>query len=225
MARLARVVIPCYPHHITQRGVRSMNIFTNDADRIAYLKTLKKLGENSGVTFLAYCLMRNHVHLIAIPESEQSLAKGIGEAHKHYTRMFNFRAGAKGYLFQGRFFSCPLDNRHAFAAIAYVERNPVRAGLVKHAWDYPWSSAGFHTGHSTEDMLVSKSDLLAEISNWKDFLMTEPAESEILRKTVRSGRPCGGENFVKTAEKLTRRILHPLPAGRPFKIISVMSPD
>ena len=78
----------------------------------------------SGVTFWAYCLMDNHVHLIAVPEKEDSLAKGIGEAHRKYTRMINFREGWKGYLWQGRFISYPLDERYLYAAVRYVERNP-----------------------------------------------------------------------------------------------------
>jgi len=81
--------------------------------------------------------MTNHVHFVVVPHNESSLAKGFGEAHKRYTRMKNFSEGVRGYLFQGRFGSCVLDERHLLAAVRYVERNPVTAGIVKNAWEYP----------------------------------------------------------------------------------------
>ena len=87
MARLARVVLPGYPHHITQRGVRSMTIFFSHEDRKEYLRLQKKQGDRFGVKFIAYCLMTNHIHLVAIPEDEDGLSRAIGEAHRLYTRM------------------------------------------------------------------------------------------------------------------------------------------
>ena len=86
MARMARVVLPTFPHHITQRGVRSMPIFFSDEDREEYLRLQKEQGDRFGVRFISYCLMTNHVHLIAIPDDETSLSRGIGEAHRLYTR-------------------------------------------------------------------------------------------------------------------------------------------
>src|SRR3989339_335013 len=117
MPRLARIVISEQPHHIVQRGVRSMTVFTSDADREYYLKLLKQNSDKYGLTFLAYCLMNNHMHFVAVPLHQDSLANAIGETHKKYTRRFNLRSGSRGYLFQGRFFSCPLDNKHTYAAI------------------------------------------------------------------------------------------------------------
>lgn len=143
---MARVVIPGLPHHITQRGVRRMNVFFSDEDRTEYLKHLAEQGERFGVTYLAWCLMTNHAHLIAIPEEEQSLARGIGEAHRKYTRYVNFREGWRGYLFQGRFHSFPLEAAYLLAALRYVLRNPVRAGIARRPWDYPWSSAKWFVG-------------------------------------------------------------------------------
>jgi REP-associated tyrosine transposase len=136
MARFARLVVPGYPHHVTQRGVRSVDIFTNDEDRLAYLDFMKEEAQRFGITFMAWCLMTNHVHLVAIPEAEDSLARGIGEAHRRYTRLKNFSEGVRGYLFQGRFGSCVLDQRHLLAAGRYVERNPIDAGMVQRATDY-----------------------------------------------------------------------------------------
>ena len=125
MARIARVVLPGIPHRVVQRGVRSQRLFFGDPDRGEYLRLLAEQGRRHGLLYVAWCLMPNHVHLIVIPETETSLAKGIGEAHKAYTRRINFRQATRGYLFQGRFASCPLDERHLFAAVRYILRNPV----------------------------------------------------------------------------------------------------
>ena len=97
MPRLSRLVVPDYPHHITQRSVRSMDIFADDQDRLNYLQFMAEESNRFGVTFLGWCLMTNHVHLIALPESEESLAQAFGEAHRSYTRMKNFPAGVRGY--------------------------------------------------------------------------------------------------------------------------------
>lgn len=217
MARMARAVLPGFPHHITQRGVRSMPVFFSDADREEYLRLQKEQGERFGVKFISYCLMTNHIHLIAIPEDETGLSRAIGEAHRLYTRRINFREKVRGYLFQGRFFSCPLDNTYLLAAVRYVERNPVRAKMVKHAWDYKWSSAAYHTGKSKSDMLVTEAGLLKEIDDWPKFLSESDMELEELRKQTRTGRPLGTAVFLQKAEELTQRILRPRKAGRPSK--------
>ncbi|NTV42523.1 MAG: transposase, partial [Syntrophobacteraceae bacterium] len=134
MARISRIVVPYYPHHVTQRGVRSITVFHTDNDRHRYLEFLSSEIDRFGVNILAWCLMTNHVHFIAVPHSETALARAFGEAHRRYTRMKNFEEGVRGYLFQGRFNSVVLDERHLMAAARYVEMNPVRAGMVSHAW-------------------------------------------------------------------------------------------
>ena len=136
MARLARVVIPGIPHHITQRGNRRQQVFFQEDDYDAYLELMTDWCRKSGVEVWAYCLMPNHVHLIALPQSEDSLAKGIGEAHRRYTRMINFREKWRGYLWQGRFASFPMDERYLLVAARYIELNPVRAGLADRPEDY-----------------------------------------------------------------------------------------
>lgn len=216
MARMKRIVVPGYPHHIVQRGVRSMDIFSKDDDRKEYLHLLKQQGVRFGVRFISYCLMTNHVHLIAIPEKTDSLAHAIGEAHRRYTRMINFRDNVRGYLFQGRFFSCPVcTGEYLFAAVRYVERNPVRAKLVKQAWKYPWSSAAFHSGVIEHDYLVTESSLLFEITDWKQFLRTKSDYTDQLREKSRTGRPFGPDSFFSTVEKITGRDARPKPPGRP----------
>ena len=146
MARLARVVVPELPHHVTQRGNRRQQTFFCDDDYRRYLDLMRQWCTQYQVQIWAYCLMPNHVHLILVPPSEDGLARAVGEAHRRYTRHVNFREGWRGHLWQGRFASFVMDEAYLLAATRYVERNPVRARLVDRAADWPWSSAGVHTG-------------------------------------------------------------------------------
>ncbi len=118
--------------------------------------------------------MTNHIHLLAIPEKADSLAKAVGEAHRRYTRMINFRSNVRGFLFQGRFSSCPVyTDIYLLAAVRYIEQNPVKAGMTKYPWNYKWSSAGFHCGVVSYDPLVKDSSLLSSANNWREFLSSE----------------------------------------------------
>lgn len=210
MPRISRIVAANYPHHITQRGVRSIAIFHSDHDRNQYLQFIREESVRCEIEILAWCLMTNHVHFIAVPHTKTSLALGFGEAHKRYTRMKNFRDNVRGYLFQGRFGSCVLDERHLLAAVRYVENNPVVAGMAKHAWEYQWSSAAYHVGDIKIDILVKSRDLYGLIKDWRNYL-DEQAEGlddvHNVRKATRTGRPAGDYDFVKKIEKLTGRLL------------------
>jgi len=217
MPRLSRVVIPGCAHHVTQRGVRSQPVFGDDSDRQLYLRLLIGEGEKQGVRFLAWCLMANHVHFIVVPRNCDSLAETFGEAHRKYTWRINRREDVRGYLFQGRFFSCPLDEPHGVAAIRYVERNPVRANLVEQAWEYPWSSAAFHTGERLHDPLVAERSAMGSAEEWRDWLRTDPEDVSRLRKATRSGRPCGDDQFMVRAQEVTGLDLRDKRMGRPFK--------
>ena len=146
MARLARVVVPGLPHHVTQRGNRRQQTFFGDQDYQAYKDLAATFAAKAGVAVWAYCLMPNHVHLILVPETREGLHQALGETHRRYTRRINFREGWRGYLWQGRFASFPLDEAHLHAAGRYVELNPLRAGLVEKAEDWPWSSAARPSG-------------------------------------------------------------------------------
>ena len=136
MARIKRIVIPNIPHHVTQRGVRSMNIFLKDEDYEYYKKLLLEQCSIYELKVVSYCLMTNHVHLIVIPKNKESLSKAIGETHRLYTRKINFEQKVKGHLFQERFYSTPLDEEHFLHALRYVEQNPVKAYMLKYPWDY-----------------------------------------------------------------------------------------
>jgi len=218
MARLARVVVPGYPHHITQRGNRRLPTFFSDADYEAYRDLMAAHCAACGVKVWAWCLMPNHVHLVVVPSTAESLAAAIGEAHRRYTRRVNFREGWRGHLWQERFFSCVLDGRHALAAVRYVERNPVRARLVRRAWEWPWSSAAGHV-NGRGDGLACSNRLTEEVLNWRRFLM-EADEEEVLdrlRRHGRTGRPLGEAGFVRRLERRLGRRLRPRPPGRPSK--------
>lgn len=218
MARIARVIVPGCPHHITQRGNRRQTTFFCEDDYKTYIALMSEWSKKYNVEVWAYCLMPNHVHMIAVPESEEGLRASIGEAHRRYTRHINFREGWRGHLWQGRFASFPMDERYLLAAARYVELNPVRAMIEREPWEYPWSSARAHiTG--VDDGLVKVTPLLEMVKDWKEFLLSGLCEEELeeLRRHERSGRPLGSEAFVKELETETGRILHKQRPGRKRK--------
>ena len=153
MGRLRRVVVPGLPHHVTQRGVRRSATFSDARDRCIYLELLSEASRLFGLAVRSYVLMTNHIHLIAVPEHEDSLGKTMRDTHGPYASYFNRRYGFCGHLWQARFYSSPMDDGHFWEAVRYVENNPVRAGIVERAEDYPWSSAAAHCG-LREDLLL-----------------------------------------------------------------------
>ena len=215
MARIARVVAPGMPHHVTQRGNRRLQTFFGDEDYQAYLELMSEWCAKYKVQVWAYCLMPNHVHLIAVPETKDGLNLAIGEAHRRYTRRVNFREGWRGHLWQGRFSSFILDQNHLLAGTRYVELNPVRAGMVKNPQAWRWSSADAHAQRK-DDILVRTRPLLAMIkSPWKKFLSVGIQESEmdLFRKHERTGRPIGDDAFIDRLERLLDRPLKPKKPG------------
>jgi len=219
MARLARVVVPGVPHHVTQRGNRRQQTFFGEADYWAYLELMTEWSGKHRLRIWSYCLMPNHVHLIIVPPSEEALCRGVGEAHRRYTRRVNFREGWRGHLWQGRFASFAMDEPYLMAAARYVERNPVRAGLASRAEDWPWSSAAAHVrGHG--DRLAESQWLVARVGDrWGEYL-EQRDEEEIgrrLRRCENTGRPLGEEPFLKRLGRLLGRNLLPGKGGRPKK--------
>ncbi|MGE5545099.1 MAG: transposase [Bacillota bacterium] len=214
MARLARVVAPGLPHHITQRGNRRQLTFLREEDYKTYLYLMADWCSKHKVDIWAYCLMPNHVHLIAVPPSKEDLTKAIGEAHRRYTCQVNSREGWKGHLWQGRFYSFPLAESHLYAVARYIELNPVRAGLTEVPWHYPWSSAHAHlTGQ--DDMLVKVGPLLEMFGDWQAYLAQglSETEAEIIRRHERTGRPLGDENFLASLEQTLGQELKPRKRG------------
>lgn len=219
MARLARAVAPGVAHHVTQRGNRRLPTFFSDGDYQAYIELMAHWCEKRGVAIWGYCLMPNHVHLIAVPETEESLRLAIGEAHRRYSRMINIREGWRGHLWQGRFSSYIMDGGYLMACARYVEMNPVRAGLVASPEDWPWSSARAHLA-GVDDELADASTLLEMAhSGWRDFLNLPTLKSDIglMKKHERTGRPLGSQDFITGIEASLGRRLRPKNAGRPRK--------
>lgn len=218
MARIARVIAPGISHHITQRGNRRQLTFFCDEDYLAYIDLMAEWCGKCHVEIWAWCLMPNHVHLIAVPESEIGLARAIGEAHRRYTRRINFREGWRGHLWQERFASFPMDESYLLAAARYVEMNPVAAGLVANPGDYLWSSARAHIA-GQDDRLTKIEPLLSIIPDWNEFLsLSTEEELEVLHKHERSGRPLGQVPFVERLEGDLERHLSPQKRGPKPKI-------
>lgn len=219
MPRIARIVLPGYPHHITQRGNNRQDTFFTDDDRRAYLAILRSQAKRYGLTLLGYCLMTNHVHLVVIPQGPDSLNKAIGRTHWIYSQAINRWHGRSGHLWQSRFYSCALDDAHLIAAMAYLERNPVRAGLARVAWKYPWSSAEAHLNLKDPQGLISldRWRVVSAHLNWRQVLerKEEAAEISRLRIHTRRGRPLAGDRFLSKLETALGRRLRPLPRGRP----------
>jgi putative transposase len=220
MARLARLVVPRLPHHVTQRGNRRQQTFFHDEDYAAYVELMAEWCGQRGVEVWAYCLMPNHVHLIAVPRSQHGLRRAIGEAHRRYTRRINFREKWRGYLWQGRFASFVIDEPYLLAAARYVELNPVRAGLVADAGQWPFSSARAHLS-GRDDRLVKVGAMLAMVNDWRALLDSALGEQELqdLRDHVRTGHPPGSPTFVERLEQAASRVLRPRKPGRPAKLL------
>ena len=146
--RPRRFVLPGFPHHTTQRGNYRQEVFLRDEDRRLYLDLLREFSRHHNVAIQAYCLMSNHVHLIAVPREPHSLSRLLQRVHSEYARALHLRLRRVGHLWQARFASVPLDESHFWAAMVYVEQNPVRAHMVEHPWDWSWSSARAHLENS-----------------------------------------------------------------------------
>lgn len=223
MPRAARIVIPGIPHHITQRGNRRQDVFFKDENRETYLGWLSSYCAAQKIEILTYCLMTNHIHLVAIPQTQDGLWRALGPLQTRYAQALNRLYGWSGHIWQGRYFSSPLDELHMWAAIRYVERNPVRAGLVAKAEDYRWSGAAAHCG-LREDPVLTRNPLLLEMIeagplDWSGWLAESEDEEKLslLRQNVQRGLPCGSKRFVSKLEKRTGRTLRFRPAHRPKK--------
>ena len=208
MPRFARLVVPRYPHHVTQRGSRRQLTFFNDDDYSAYLDLLADQLPQANTVVLAYCLMPNHVHLILVPHNKDSLATLLRRTHARYARRVNQMHDWQGHLWQERFHSFVMDEEHLLAAARYVELNPVRAGLCQRADEWPWSSVHFHL-HRCADRLISGCGMLSYVDNWQDYLDQSLSDSRLddLRRHSRNGRPAGSQLFIKELEALSGRRL------------------
>ena len=172
MARIARVIVPNYPHHIVQRGNRKQDVFFQEDDYHYYLELLAYWCKEEGIEIGNYCLMINSVHLMVTPRVGSNLSRAIGETHRRYTQHINLREGWRGYLWQGRFSSFPMDTSYRLPAAAYVELNPVAAGIVQMPWDYRWSSVHAYLS-GVSDGIVTLEPLRSRKKDWKAFLESQ----------------------------------------------------
>jgi putative transposase len=179
MARLPRLTLPGYPHHVIQRGNNRQAIFLSAADYPVLLGLLEESARKFGVAMHAYVLMGNHFHLLATPTSDGGLPQMMQAVGRGYVRYFNDRHGRSGTLWEGRYRSTVLQADHyLLACMAYIDLNPVRAGLVKDARDYPWSSHGHYVGMRT-DKLLTPHPLFWQLGNTP--FAREAAYAELVR--------------------------------------------
>ncbi|MDM8546292.1 transposase [Candidatus Venteria ishoeyi] len=224
MPRIARTVFAELPHHIIQRGNRRGNVFFTDEDRDVYLEWLQEYCQKHEVEILAYCLMTNHVHLVAAPKTESGLQRVFKPIHMRYAQYINRQYGWSGHLWQGRFFSSPLDEAYLWFCVRYVERNPVRAGMVERAEDYLWSSAAAHCGLRDDALLTTDSihcKVFEDISDYSAWLGEDDNDTQlnIMRRNIQKNLPCGSNPFIEQLERISGRILSFRPIGRPKKAI------
>ncbi len=220
MPRLARMVVPGAPHHITQLGNNRQDVFFVDDDHKVYLGFLREYAARYRFAIHGYCLMTNHVHIIGVPEDEEGLATAIGRTHFRYSQYINAFHGRSGHLWQGRFHSCALDDVYYGNALHYVEQNPVRAKMVRKAWRYPWSSAGVHCGTARDDGLLDLAwwrENLGDEARWRGILEEkgDPAFQQSFRLNTHTGRPLGSDSFLSKLEHALGRRVRALPHGRP----------
>jgi len=214
------VAVGC-AHHITQRGNNRQDVFFVDDDRRVYLDLLQAQADKYGLEVQGYCLMTNHVHLVAVPKVEESLAKAVGRTHFRYTQYINRFHKRSGHLWQGRFYSCALDARCFRLAMKYVELNPVRARLCRKPWRYEWSSAAAHVDEQAESDLLDLRKWYRRISaeQWRADLAEGLTEVEMdrLRLRTHTGQPLGSDCFLSKLDTALGRCVRPLPRGRPKK--------
>jgi putative transposase len=224
MPRIARYVFPGLPYHVVQRGNRRENVFFGDADRTAYLRWLSEYCAFYGVQILAYCLMTNHVHFVAVPATEDAFETTFRALHTRYAMRVNRVRQSTGHVWQGRPFSAVLDEAYLYTAVRYVELNPVRAGMVGKAEEYRWSSAAAHCGLRRDSLLAPAAGWLPDVggaAGWSGWLALrdDPNRVAVLRRNSQRSLPCGDDAFVRDLERRTGQTLRPAKMGRPRKVV------
>jgi putative transposase len=224
MARLARAVFPGHPHHVTQRGNGRATTFFDDEDYALYRDLLGRHCAAAGVEIWAWVLMPNHVHLILVPSDTDGIRRALAAVHRRYAGHVHARLKRTGHFWQGRFGCVAMDEEHLGAALRYVALNPMRARLVRHAADWPWSS--LHAQLGNDDGLTATAAVATRYPDFAALIAAgEDAEaSHRLRRAETIGRPIGGAAFLKRLEGDSGRTLAPARRGRRRKEISALSP-
>jgi putative transposase len=214
MSRLARVVVPGHPHHVTQRGNGRARTFFGDGDYALYRDLLAENCRAADVEVWAWCLMPNHVHLILVPSDPDGLRRALARVHRHYAGIIQARRKRSGHFWQGRFGAVAMDEEHLAAALRYVSLNPVRARLVERAQDWRWSSTRAHL-RGKDDGLTALAPIRDRFPAFADLLAGEP-ETDLfgrLRAAESVGRPLGDDRFLARLERRTGRMLKPGKRG------------
>jgi putative transposase len=218
MPRIARAIAPGFPHHVVQRGNNREQVFFDREDRRRYLSLLKNYAEKWNSPVLAYCLMDNHVHLLTRPTSETSLYKMMQGLALCYTQHINRKYGRTGRLWESRYHSCIVEEeRYLWAAVRYIEQNPIRARVAKRAEEYPYSSAKAHVTGKRNPVLGEEIFSPEEREDYVSLLneVLFSGMTEGLRHHTRRGTPFGDEGFVGRIETELERSLVRKPRGRP----------
>ncbi|MEW5745789.1 MAG: transposase [Nitrospirota bacterium] len=218
MPRIARAVAVAFPHHIIQRGNNRGKVFFDQEDREKYRQLLKKYSTKWECPVLAYCLMGNHVHLLVRPRGEESLYKMMQGLTLCYTQHINRKYEKSGRLWESRYHSCIVDREnYLWAAARYIEQNPRRAKIVKKEEEYPYSSAKAHIEGRRDDILGEELFPEAQRKDYVSFIRESITEEEMqrLKYSTRTGRPFGGEEFIKRMEKTLNKTFIVKKPGRP----------
>jgi putative transposase len=218
MPRIARAVAPGYPHHITQRGTNRDDVFFDGDDRARYLELLANFSRKHAIGIWAYCLMTNHVHLLAVPSEPAGLARAFGLTNLLYTQYLNAKRKRSGRIWQNRFFSCIVgEDRYLWSVARYIETNPVRAGMVRRAEEYPWSSARAHLCGQDDPVLTGTFFPANAQSDYADFVRQSPTAglAREIRGATSTGRPYASDAATARLEVLLDRVLHTGQPGRP----------
>ncbi len=200
---MKRITVAGLPHHVIQRGLQGRQTFLDKDDYVSYLEIMAECIRRHGVEIWAYCLMPDHVHLIAIPGKKNSLSSCLRAAHGRYTRYINRKTGSSGQFWQGRYSSHLLDEKHLIACARYIEINPVKREYVDQPEDWPWSSSKAHIMKS-DDPLMQAKPLLGRVKReWRDFLAeSRPVEeANLFYLHEKNGRPLGSDAFLAMVEK------------------------
>ena len=215
MARLARIVLPHIPHHVTQRGNGRARTFFCDEDYQCYRDLLTDHCGRYGIGIWGWCLMPNHVHLILTPSDKDGLRAALSRVHRMCAGHVHAREHRTGHFWQGRFGCVAMDEAHLVAAMAYVALNPVRARLVEKAEDWPWSSIHAYS-HPVEGDGVTQIEAVKPYLDAAMQIITvgeEVARFDALRRSETIGRPIGIDDFLRLAEKQVGRTLQPGKRG------------
>ncbi len=214
MARLSRLVVPGFPHHVTQRGNGRAQTFFSDGDYAFYRDLLGASCRAAGVEVWSWVLMPNHVHLILVPSDEDGLRRALAPVHRRYAGQIHARLKRTGHFWQGRFGAVVMDESHLAAALRYIALNPVRARLVERAQDWAWSSLHAHL-RGADDGVTNIAPALARFPHFGEFIAQgeEPVMFERLRQAESIGRPLGDDAFMAELEARTHRTLKPAKRG------------